>query len=171
MKQNAQYVKTYLSLGSNLGDRIGHLRVAVESLKACGRLLVSSIVIESAAWGYSDPNPYLNMCCRLDTKLPPETLREKLVSIEQDAGRSRAEITEGYAARTLDIDILLYGDEIIQTSTLEIPHPRMVLRRFVLHPLAELAPDLVHPILKKTIRVLLKETTDQSIITLYPIEL
>jgi 2-amino-4-hydroxy-6-hydroxymethyldihydropteridine diphosphokinase len=161
----------YLSLGSNLGDRMGHLREAVAQLSMAGDVVRSSAIYETEAWGYTDPNPYLNMACELSTELDPKALHRGLLEIEYKAGRRSKTIESDYSARTIDIDILLYDDEIIRSADLIVPHPRIEIRRFVLLPLSEIAPQFRHPISGKKMIELLKETSDSSGITRYADEL
>jgi len=131
----------YLGLGSNLGDREGTLREAIrrlDSLSATHVLTVSS-VIETPPWGYINQPAFLNMAVQITTSLTPEVLLAALQKIETTLGRVRS---EKWGPRTLDIDILVYADEERNSATLSIPHPWLTNRRFVLLPLAEIAPDL-----------------------------
>lgn len=150
--------KAFLLTGGNLGDRLKNMersRVFVE--KTCGRIIKSSSLYETAAWGKTDQPDYLNQVLLIDTPFPPEQLLNKLLSVEKDMGRFRG---EKYGPRIIDIDILLYNDEVINESMLKIPHPRMQDRRFVLEPMNEIAPDIIHPVLQKTMHQLLTECTD-----------
>ncbi len=153
---------TFLSLGSNAGDRLKHLRYAVSEMKKLGTVASLSKIYETEPWGYDDPSAYLNMACRFDTDFEPHLLRLQLSEIEKRAGRKKSTINQNYEARTLDIDILLYDALNMNTPDLLIPHPRMALRRFVLEPLCEIAPEIIHPISGKTIRELLQVTPDSS---------
>ena len=136
----------YLALGSNLGDRVGHLakaRDAIHSIPGCSLRQCSSL-FETAAWGSDTPEPdYLNAVIAVETTLTPLQLWQHTSAIEQTQGRVRN--AEKNAARTLDIDLLLYDDIIMSTSHLILPHPRMHLRKFVLQPLLEIAPHIVIP--------------------------
>lgn len=162
-------IKTvYLSLGSNMGDRANHLMRAKLKLKKLGVLSASSSIVESPAWGYKDPNAYLNMVLKLETSVDPKELMNELLDIEREEGRERMESSEKvYAARKIDIDILFYGNDIINEPDLEIPHPRLEQRNFILVPLAEISPNLEHPVLRKTIGQLVAESTDNARIVKY----
>lgn len=136
----------YLALGSNLGDRVGHLvaaRNAIAAIPGCA-LQGSSSLYETAAWGSDSPQPdYLNAVMRITTTLTVRALWQQTAAIEQLHGRARTDNRN--AARTLDIDLLLFDDMILQTADLIVPHPRMHLRKFVLLPLLEIAPDIEIP--------------------------
>lgn len=136
----------YLGLGSNLGDRRANLNAAIESLD-WGPVSVgkrSSIYETEPVGGPEDQPPYLNMVIEVATSLSPEDLFERTQAVEAALGRERAS-EERWGARTIDIDVLLYGTDLIETSDLEIPHPRMHERAFVLVPLAEIAPGVMIP--------------------------
>jgi 2-amino-4-hydroxy-6-hydroxymethyldihydropteridine diphosphokinase len=151
----------YLSLGSNLGDRDAHLAGAMQRLEATGvRILRRSSVYETEPQDRRDQPWFLNMVIEVETDLPPLELLAQTQKIEKHMGRERG-VPKG--PRTIDIDILLYEDSVLATKELEIPHPRMDARRFVLEPLAELAPDLVHPVIRKTVRELLPGTASQIV--------
>ncbi len=155
-------VKTvYLSLGSNLGDRAQHLREALQALPS-DRLAVVRIspVYETAPVDKLDQPDFLNLAAEIETTLFPMQLLRRAQRIERDLGRRRL-IDKG--PRTIDIDILLYGDFVIQTPQLIVPHPRMHLRRFVLEPMAELAPDLRHPVLGRTMSELRAAVLRQTV--------
>jgi 2-amino-4-hydroxy-6-hydroxymethyldihydropteridine diphosphokinase len=144
--RSAAPVVAYVGLGSNLGDREGILRAALASLAeipGVSRIRVSSLR-ETAPWGEAcrGQPPYLNAVAELHTTLPPESLLHAMQSLEARFGRTRA---GRWAPRTLDLDLLLYGDRVMAIPGLEVPHPRLTARRFVLEPLVELAPDLVLP--------------------------
>ncbi len=162
----AQDAKAYVGLGSNLGDRAGNLLLGVRGMLDAGlRVTRLSSVYETAPVDVPDQPHFLNMVAELVVPLPsPEQLLARLLRIEYAAGRTR-EIERG--PRTLDLDLLLYGDLRQQTEFLTLPHPRLHERRFVLAPFAELAPDLVHPALHTTIRELLAATTDRSDVRLW----
>jgi 2-amino-4-hydroxy-6-hydroxymethyldihydropteridine diphosphokinase len=154
--------KVYLSLGSNLGDRQANLSFALQQIKACvGTITAQSALYASAPWGFESENQFLNMALAINTKLEPLALLAQLQKIEKDAGR-KAKKSKCYEDRLLDIDLLLFNNLILCTDLLEIPHPRLHLRNFVLLPLAEIAPNLVHPILHRTIRALLNSCPDTS---------
>jgi 2-amino-4-hydroxy-6-hydroxymethyldihydropteridine diphosphokinase len=136
----------YVSIGTNLGDRDAHLALALRRLAELpeSELVAVSPVFETDPVGPPPQGPYLNAVARLRTGLAPRALLAALLAIEQEAGRERAARN---AARTLDLDLLLHGDAVLDEPGLVLPHPRLAERPFVLEPLAALAPDLVHPTL------------------------
>jgi 2-amino-4-hydroxy-6-hydroxymethyldihydropteridine diphosphokinase len=143
----------YLSLGSNMGDRRAILRSAIARLEAPDlRILRISPVYETEPVDYADQEWFLNLVVEAETELPPMELLARAQEIEAAMGRVRA-VPKG--PRTIDIDILLYANEVVHNAELEIPHPRMSERRFVLAPLADLAPDLRHPVTQRTVREML----------------
>lgn len=145
-----------IALGSNIGDSRALLHDAVRSLATIGHVIAVSEFIETEPVGYKDQPRFLNGAALLETELPPETLLQELLLIERDHGRDRSHaIAKG--PRTLDLDLLLYDDRVLQTPDLTLPHPEMHTRAFVLEPLAQIAPDMLHPLLRKTIRQLLAD--------------
>jgi 2-amino-4-hydroxy-6-hydroxymethyldihydropteridine diphosphokinase len=147
----------YLLLGSNLGDRAAILAEAIRQLATAGTVAAVSSLYETAAWGLEDQPTFLNQAVQLLTTLSPAELLAACLATEQRAGRERL---VRWGARTLDVDILLYDAAIIDTPTLQLPHPRLPERRFALVPLAELAPHLLHPGLHRTITQLLATCPD-----------
>jgi len=151
-------VLAYLLLGSNIGDRAAHLQQAQRTLAAtAGKIVSASALYETAAWGLENQAAFLNQVLAVRTALDAPALLAACLATEQQAGRERH---QRWAARTLDVDILLYGEAIIQTPTLTVPHPALPARRFALTPLAELVPQLVHPQLQQTISELLAACPD-----------
>lgn len=147
--------KVYLLLGSNLGDSKAYLEYARKSIaEEVGSMLAQSSVLQTPAWGKTDQPDFLNQVLIVDTHLVPEAVLSKLLDIERRAGRERI---EKWGARTLDIDILFYDDMVIDEEHLKVPHPLLQEREFALRPLAEVAGEFVHPVLKKTINLLLLE--------------
>ena len=144
----------YLLLGSNQGNRLELLRKACECLQQLDiKIVKCSSVYESEPWGFEAEQNFLNQVLQVSTALSPQELLQKAQQVEEQLGRVRT-ANSGYASRTIDVDILFYGSEVVSTPTLTIPHPLLHLRQFTLIPLAEIAPDFVHPILKKTIEQL-----------------
>ena len=146
--------RIYLSLGSNVGDREGNLRKAVERLASDDvRVLRRSRIYETEPLDYQDQAWFLNQVVEADTALFPMQLLTRIGRVEHELGRVR---TVRNGPRTIDIDILFYAAAIVNTPRLEIPHPRLAERRFVLAPLAELAPDLRHPATHRSVRQMLE---------------
>jgi 2-amino-4-hydroxy-6-hydroxymethyldihydropteridine diphosphokinase len=150
----------YLSLGSNIGDRAQNLALAMDAFALLGvRVVKQSSVYETEPVELREQDWFLNCVAEIETNLRPQELMQVLLKIERSMGRER---TVPKGPRVMDLDILLFGSELVHESHLEIPHPRMADRRFVLVPLAEISPDAMHPIRKKTIRQLLVDTPDRS---------
>jgi 2-amino-4-hydroxy-6-hydroxymethyldihydropteridine diphosphokinase len=154
-----------LSLGSNLGDREANLRLGISALDRPNlKPARISSLFETEPIGFRDQPWFLNLAVSVNTRFSPAELLELCFEIEMAQGRKRS-IPNG--PRTLDIDLLLYGDVVIHSANLIIPHPRLAERRFVLEPLAEIAPEAYHPVLKRTVRSLLDLCTDFSSVRPY----
>ena len=150
-------VDAYIAMGSNLGDRHANIQGGLDAIAGLEttQIVQCSTIIETAPIGPGEQGRYLNGVAHIQTGLEPRELLKALLNIEASLGRDRAsEIRWG--ARTLDLDVLVYGDQVIDQPGLEIPHPRLHSRSFVLVPLCEVAPDLMLPKYKKTPRVLLR---------------
>jgi len=149
----------YLLLGNNLGDRLSILNAAIAKIgEQIGTVFIKSSFYETAAWGKEDQPDFLNIALGVKTLLSPLQVLESALSIEEELGRVRH---EKWGARLIDIDVILYEDEIVNLiEKLILPHPEMHKRKFVLQPMAEIAPDVVHPIFKKTIFELFKKLND-----------
>jgi 2-amino-4-hydroxy-6-hydroxymethyldihydropteridine diphosphokinase len=144
--------RAYLSLGSNIGDREAHLRDAQTRLIVAGQVLKVSSFYETEPVEFTEQPWFLNCAVELETTETPQRLMARILQIEKEMGRDRV---QKKGPRLIDIDILLFDNEIIRSEQLTIPHPAMHQRRFVLEPLAEIAPAVVHPVFNKAIRELL----------------
>ena len=155
----AATVSVYLALGTNLGNRQKNMLAAIENIeKQIGTVVSQSAFYDSEPFGFESDNRFLNSVVKVKTDLLPNQLIEVSQQIELDMGRTEKSDGEEYTDRLIDIDILFYDREVIENdSRLIIPHPRMNERDFVLKPMAEIAPDFVHPVLNKTIDELLGE--------------
>ena len=142
----------YLSLGSNMGDRAAHLHGAIERLQAAGRVVSVSSFYETEPVEFTDQGWFLNCAVALETTETAEQVMAAILQIEHEMGRQRL---QKKGPRIIDIDILLFSDEVIDSPVITVPHPAMQDRRFVLQTLAEIAPEACHPVLKKTVRELL----------------
>ncbi|MBI1768044.1 MAG: 2-amino-4-hydroxy-6-hydroxymethyldihydropteridine diphosphokinase [Bacteroidetes bacterium] len=156
------YKNIFLLLGSNLGDRLSCLSLCLELIEEhVGTIIKKSSIYETTAWGRTDQPDFLNQAIEIETPFPPTELLSACQNIEKKIGRQRE---EKWGARTIDIDIIYFGDKIIHSNELTIPHPRMTERKFVLIPLTQISPSFVHPILKKTSEELLKQCRDELLV-------
>jgi len=157
--------QAYLLIGGNLGNRDAHLVKAKGLIeKECGKILQLSSIYETAAWGITEQPDFLNQVVLINTALTADLLLKQILEIEHEMGRFR---TEKFGPRIIDIDILFYDKETIDKPHLHIPHPQIQNRRFALAPLAEIAPDFIHPVLKKNMEDLLKECPDKLTVKKY----
>jgi 2-amino-4-hydroxy-6-hydroxymethyldihydropteridine diphosphokinase len=170
LKNNLMFMtEVFLLLGSNQGERQDFISGAIEMIsEKAVTILNKSALYETEPWGFEAPTAFLNQVVEIKTELGPNELLEQLLTIETRLGRIRPFDScgcgepAGYSSRTIDIDILFYGQRLVFTDNLMIPHPRLHERRFSLVPMNEIAPDFVHPLLKKTISVLLQECRDRT---------
>lgn len=146
----------YFSLGTNLGDKEQNLRLAVQNIeKQIGKAISLSAFYATAPWGFTSDNTFLNAALCVETQLSPLEILKITQEIEHEMGRTHKSVNGAYSDRVIDIDLLLYDDLVLDTPELKLPHPLMQERDFVMRPLAEIAPEVVHPVFKKTIRELL----------------
>ncbi len=155
-----KYINVFLGLGSNVGDRAANLGAAAGLIsRNIGKIAKKSHLYETQPWGNTEQESFLNQVIMINTTLDPRELLDKISKIERELGRERR---EKWGPRSLDIDILFYGKRVIRDKGLEIPHPELHKRAFVLVPLMEIAPDLEHPILKKPVDELYMACDDLS---------
>jgi len=158
--------KVFLSLGSNIGNRINNLHIALANIgKIIGNIIISSKVYVTEPWGYQSKNFFLNQVISVESNLKPGQVLNEIIEIEKMMGRIRSE--EKYTDRIIDIDLLFYDDLIISKDELIIPHPHLHKRKFILKPLSDIAGNYEHPVLKKSIYQLLEECDDQCKVELY----
>ena len=151
----------FVLLGSNLGDREQLVNQACKMIgERCGKVVAKSRLYESEPWGFKSEHWFLNQVVKIETALSPDALMQELLEIEKALGRDRSVLHEGYVSRPMDLDILYFGNEIIDTQMVTAPHPRLHERRFTLLPLCDVAPDFVHPVMEKTNLQLLDECQD-----------
>ena len=156
----------FLLLGSNLGDRAATLQSAIRHIsERVGFVSLHSSVCETEPWGVADQPAFLNQVLRVETELAPEEVLRIILDIEHELGRVRY---ERWGARVIDIDLLYYSDLVLDTARLTLPHPRLQDRLFTLIPLAEIAPDFIHPVFKMTSAALLESCPDKGVITKLP---
>ena len=145
----------YLGLGTNLGDKEQNLRMSIKKIEErIGNVVSLSAFYATAPWGFSSENSFLNAAVCVDTTLLPLQVLEETQRIERELGRTEKSVNGLYADRLIDIDLLLYDDRVMDAEGLILPHPLMTERRFVMEPLSEIAPDVVHPVLHKTMKEL-----------------
>ncbi len=150
--------KSYLLTGGNMGNREENLSKAAGLLgEECGAILLSSSLYETAAWGITDQAAFLNQALLIETPLNARQLMRKILKVEKKMGRERK---KKYGPRIIDIDIIFFNNELHNYPLLQLPHPQMHNRRFVLTPLAEIAPGFVHPVFNKTVEALLQTCSD-----------
>jgi len=150
-----------LSLGTNQGNKLENLNIAIKKLSLLGEILTVSSIYQTPPWGFKSDDFY-NMALSLKTEIEAEQLIEKLQAIETSLGREKKQASEGYQARPLDIDIIFYNNDILDSKNLTIPHPRMQERKFVLIPIIEIISNFIHPTLKVSLEHLLTKTNDTS---------
>lgn len=166
MNEESGFHSAFILLGSNLGDSASILIDALTQIELlCGEILSLSSVYETAAWGVENQQNYLNQVVEIYTELPPHILLDILLDIENKFGRKRI---EKWGARTLDLDILFYENQIIETPKLIVPHPRLHLRNFTLVPLNEIAANFIHPLLEKSISDILRSCPDKLAVKKMP---
>ena len=157
---------TYILLGGNSGDREFLIEEAIRLIsREAGNVMRQSSIYETEPWGFLSDAPFLNQAILIQTPLSPSVLLSKLISIEKKLGRKRN--NGSYSSRTIDLDILFYNDLIISSKRLQVPHPRMQLRRFAMVPLAEIAGEYVHPVFQVTMRQLDLNCSDRSGVKLF----
>ena len=154
-------VNVYVGLGTNLGDKERHINDAVQQIKErIGEQVSLSALYATAPWGFTSDNGFLNAVLCIETEFPPLEVLQITQQIERDLGRATKSVDGLYVDRVIDIDLLLYGNQVFETERLVIPHPLMTQRRFVMEPLAEIAPQLQHPLFKKNMQELLTMVSD-----------
>lgn len=155
-----KYINVYLSLGSNIGNRRENISEGIRLIvKQIGKAVKKSHLYETQPWGNTDQDPFLNQVIMINTTMEPRELLEAISRIERDMGRERK---EKWGPRTLDVDILFYGKRVIRDKGLEIPHPELHKRAFILVPMMELDPELEHPVLHEAIDMLYMNCEDLS---------
>lgn len=159
--------KVYVGLGTNLGDKEQNLRDAVQKIEEqIGKVVSLSAFYVTAPWGFTSENSFLNAAACVETELSPLDVLQKTQTIERELGRMKKSINGAYSDRLIDIDLLMYEDLVLSVTSptgaeLNLPHPLMTERDFVMKPLAEIAPELVHPVLGKTMRELISSSCQQ----------
>ena len=155
----------YILLGTNIGDKTGNLKTACDKITAhCGTILSHSAIYETSPWGIEDQPSFLNRVIKLETKHSATELLELLLEIEKEMGRIR---DKKWGERIIDLDILYFNEEIIVKENLKIPHPELHNRKFTLIPLAEVAPDFIHPVFNVSTKQLLERCVDKGTVEQY----
>lgn len=157
----------YIGLGSNRGDRMQYLKDALHQLKQTGTFVKSSAVYETPSWGYESDQPYLNAVVKLETLLSPEEVLTSLHAIEADSGRTRSAVIR-YTDRTLDLDLLYYDSLVKDTEHINVPHPRIAQRNFVLKPMLDIDPEWLDARTGFTVLDLWNALEDTGEIEIYP---
>ncbi len=153
--------EVFLGVGTNLGNRVKNMSDVTAIIeRSIGDILLASSIYETEPWGFEAKDEFLNMVLKVSTGLGPSELLSRILGIEISMGRLRGE--KQYSSRIIDIDILLYGDRIIDEEDLCIPHPHLHERKFVLVPLCEIAPGLIHPVINQSIASLLLKCSDET---------
>ena len=159
----------YLGLGTNLGDKECNLRIAVNKIEErIGKVISLFAFYVTAPWGFFSANSFLNAVVCVQTVLTPEQALAVSQTIETDMGRTVKSVQGQYHDRLIDIDLLLYGDLILDTPTLKLPHPLMHKRRFVMEPMAEIAPSVWHPVLKETMKGIWIQMSKLNELNIFP---
>lgn len=154
--------KVFLEIGGNQGNRLSNLNETILLIdKQIGKIEMQSSIYETPPWGFESDQWFYNQVLLIGSELTPKQILKGLLNIEKKMGRIRHQ--QKYSSRTMDIDILFFNNEVIDSPQLEIPHPRLHQRLFVLQPMAEIAPDFIHPLLKKSIVELLAACEDNSV--------
>ncbi len=149
----------YLLLGSNLGDSKKYISDSVDIIqKRIGIIIQKSSLYQTESWGNTDQPDFINQVILINSELSPEEVLKEILSIETELGRRRH---EKWGSRIIDIDILFYGDQVVKTDDLTVPHPFLHLRKFTLMPLCEISPELIHPTLNKSASELLRDLDDE----------
>lgn len=165
MQKISKMETCYVLFGSNMGDKEATFEQACRLINnRCGTIRDLSAAFESEPWGFDAEEWFLNRVVVFDTDMEPEALLRELLDIEKELGRVRHPEAKGYTSRTVDLDILYYGNRVIQTERLTVPHPRLHQRRFALVPMCDVAPYWVHPVLQKTQVELLDCCLDASVV-------
>ena len=155
----------YILFGSNMGDKDALFAQACLLINnRCGQVVRVSAAYESEPWGFEAEEWFLNRVIVVETEKTPEELLQQLLDIERELGRIRHPEIQGYTSRTADLDLLYFGQRVINTDTLTVPHPRLHLRRFALVPMCEVAPERVHPVFGLTQQELLQQCPDECVV-------